>query len=216
MNDAFAELVLPIFQNLIDLQDNLSWGETPTLEEVKKRTRSWIEAAEQRASVDSSLAEDFDLARYGLVAWIDEILTDSDWGRSVDWGAEDHVLEWDLYRSHIRAEKFYDQSAIAETHNSTDPLETYLLCVVLGFRGVLGFDEEQFHKWIERVYERVSAASPVASRPFPDEADDLTRGLGPLRGPSLLVTVSILVAITAVVTLAAGLGAVHLGYQSVH
>ena len=216
MTDAFSELVMPIFQRVIELQGSLSWSESPGLESVKKQTRVGIESAEQRAATDSRLATEFDMSKYGLVAWIDEVLTDSTWGQSVGWGSQDHVLEWDLYGTNLRADRFYPNAEAAESaasaaRASTDPLETYLLCVALGFRGAIGYDEEHFHDWVQRVYAKVSETNPLASRPFPEEpADASSLGLAPRRGPALLLTVSLLFAVTALTTLAGYLLAVHI------
>ncbi len=93
-----------------------------------------------------------------------------------------------------------------------DALEVYLLCVTLGFRGEHVYDPEQLTTWVERVYGRVSEASSVASKPFPEE-DGAGAGFGPLGGPSLLVAVSVLFAFTALFTLAAYLFAVHYSYN---
>jgi type VI secretion system protein ImpK len=214
MTDAFAALVMPIFQNVIDLRARLSWDDSPGINEVKKQIRSWIEEAGNRSLVDAVLADDFTLSKYGLVAWIDEVLTDSNWGKKVDWGSEQHVLEWDIYRSRIRAEKFYSMAATAENRHSVDPLETYLLCVALGFRGIKAFDEDDFQRWIERVYARIADASPLDAKPFREDDAPTGDGLRPRSGLSLLVTVSALSVFTALATLAAYIGAVHLEYYS--
>ncbi len=209
MTDAFADLVTPLFQRVIDLQDHLAWGEARSLDEVKQLARSWVESTEQRASVDSNLATDFALAKFALVAWIDEVLTDSDWGKSAGWGSEDHMLEWDLYRTRLRADRFYEWAHRAESQNSLDPLETYLLCVALGFRGKYRFNDGPFAQWVERIYGRVASAGSVASKPFLDDTDgDAPRGLQPLAGPALLVKVSALVSMTTLATLIAYLWAV--------
>ena len=76
MTDPFAELVMPIFQRVIELQNALSWREAPTLDAIKKKTRGWIEEAELRARLDPRLSAEFAMTKYGLVAWIDEVLTD--------------------------------------------------------------------------------------------------------------------------------------------
>lgn len=215
MTDAFSELVMPIYHRVIDLQSSLSWGESPSLDQVKKQTRGWIEAAEQRASVDATLSAEYHLARYGLVAWIDEVLTASTWGQSVDWGSEDHVLEWDLYRTNLRAERFYQEAEVAydaasQGRCSADPVEAYLLCVALGFRGELGHDEDRFGDWTERFYAKVSEGNPLSSKPFPDEPSDTPGGaLEARRGPGLLLAVSGLFAVTAVTTLAGYIAAVY-------
>jgi type VI secretion system protein ImpK len=121
------------------------------------------------------------------------------------------VLEWDLYRSNDRAWLFYDHADTAEAAGDLDALETYLLCVTLGFKGQLLYDESQLADWVQRVYSRVSSAGGVPSRPFPDDPPRRER-FSRLRGPVLLITVSILASITALVTLAAYLIAVHLDY----
>jgi type VI secretion system protein ImpK len=216
MTDAFAELVMPIFRKVLDLRDRLSWGESRTLDEVKHLVKSWIEDGRRRAMGNPELVRSFSLAEYGLVAWIDEVLTESEWGRSVDWGSLEHVLEWDLYRTHDRATLFYEPHAeAAEAQGDLDALEVYLLCVTLGFQGQLAYDETQLAEWVQRVYIRVSSAGAIPSRPFPDDAPCKDR-FGPLSGPSLLVRVSILVSITALVTLAAYLIAVHVDWTQSH
>jgi type VI secretion system protein ImpK len=215
MTDAFAELVMPIFRRVIDLQDRLAWGESRSLEEVKKTTSSWIEEARRRALGNPRLTSSYELARYGLVAWIDEVLTDSEWGRKVDWGSQEHVLEWDLYGSHDRAYLFYQHAEKAEEQGDMDALEVHLLCVTLGFKGELVYDEAQMADWVQRVYNRVVTAGGVPARPFPDDPPRKDR-FSPLRGPSLLVIVSVLVAITALITLAAYLWAVHVDYNAHH
>ncbi len=151
------------------------------------------------------------------MAWIDEVLTDSTWGKSVDWGSEDHVLEWDIYKSNLRADRFYPMAeeafdAVSQGRSTADPLETYLLCVALGFRGQISYDDDHFYGWVERVYAKVSDASTLAAKPFPDESGDTTSvGLTPRRGPGLLLTVSILFAVTAVATLAGYLASFDYG-----
>ncbi len=214
MTDAFAALVMPIFQNVIDLRVRLSWDDPPGIDEVKRWIRAWIEEAGNRALIDPVLSDDFNLTKYGLVSWIDELLTETEWGRKVDWGSEQHVLEWDIYRSHIRAEKFYTMAEAAENRHSVDPLETYLLCVALGFRGVKAFDEEEFQSWIERIYARVTDASPLDTKPFREDDTVVGDGLRPRSGLTLLVTVSALSVFTALATLAAYIGAVHLEYYA--
>jgi type IV/VI secretion system ImpK/VasF family protein len=216
MTDAFSDLVMPIFREVIDLKDRLSWRrDLPSLEEVKQQTRGWVEAVEQRARPDDGLAAEFALAKYGFVAWIDEVLTDSSWGQSVGWGSEDHVLEWNIYRTNLRAGRFYEKAedayeAVSQSRSSTDPLEVYLLCVALGFQGDLRFNQERLQGWVERVYSKVTEASPMAPKPFADDPTGAPpKGLTPRRGPELLLRVSILTAITALATLAGYLASVH-------
>ncbi len=213
MTDAFAELVMPIFRKGIDLQDRLSQGESRTLDEVKRMASDWIEEARRRALGAPGLKRSYDLARFGLVAWIDEVLTESEWGRKA--GSPEEILEWDLFSSRDRATLFYDHADRAEEEGDLDALETYLLSVTLGFRGELVYDDARLADWVHRVYGRISDAGTVPVRPFPDDPPREDH-FGQLQGPSLLVAVSVLVSITALITLAAYLIAVHVDYNAQH
>jgi type VI secretion system protein ImpK len=213
MTDAFADLVMPIFQRVIDLQVQLSRDEPRSLEEVMRLTRSWIDEADRRAGPSPDLKRSFELARFGLVGWIDEVLTDSEWGRSAGWGSEQHVLEWFTFGSRGRAYLFYEHAEAAAAHADMDALEVYLLCVALGFRGEHVYDPEKSVKWVERMYGLIAKATSVPSKPFPEE-ETAGAGLVPLGGPSLLVTVSGLFAVSALFTLAAYLYAVHHNYYA--
>ena len=213
MTDAFADVVMPMFQKVLQLLDQLYLGEARTPDEVVAQTRSWIEEAARKTVAKPDLARSFELAKFGLVTWIDEILTDSAWGANARWSAGVHLLEWSIYGTRVGASKFYEEAQSAEDEGDLDALEVYLLCVTLGFKGIMAYDETSLSEWVERVYGRVSEVSSVASRPFTEEDDSGPR-FRPLRGPSLLLTVSILMAITALLTLAAYLLAVHLDYYS--
>jgi type VI secretion system protein ImpK len=211
MTDAFAELVMPIFRKGIDLQGRLSRGEARTLDEVKRMAKEWIEEARRRAMGVPRVKRSYELARFGLVAWIDEVLTESEWGKKV--GSPEEILEWDLFDSRKRAALFYERADEADAENDLDALETYLLGVTLGFRGKLVYDDDGLADWVHRVHGRISESGTLPDRPFGDESAGREQ-FGPMRGPSLLVVVSVLVSITALVTLAAYLIAVHVDFDS--
>lgn len=213
MTDSFAALVMPVFRNGIELQDRLSGDEPRSLDDVKRMTSAWIEDARRRSLASPALKSSFELARFGLVAWIDEILTDSEWGRHV--GQPDDILEWDQFSSRDRATLFYAHAERADEVGDLDALEVYLLATTLGFKGELIYEEERLADWVHQVYGRISQASAVPDRPFGE--DTPPRGpLEPLRGPSLLLVVSILVSVTVLVTLAAYLVSVHVYYETVN
>jgi type VI secretion system protein ImpK len=130
-------------------------------------------------------------------------------------GSPDEILEMQLFGTRKRFFLFYEQADDAEADGDLDALEIYLLAVTLGFRGKLRDDEEGLADWVHRVYNRVSGAGGVPDRPFGEDPPHHDR-FAPLRGPTLLVAVSILVAITALITLAAYLLAVHVDYDANH
>lgn len=213
MTDAFAELVMPIFRNGIVLQEQLARGEPRTVDQVKRTASAWIEEARRRSLSDARLKRSYELARFGLVAWIDESLTDSEWGRKV--GSPEEILEWDHFASRDRATLFYAHAARAEEETDMDALEAYLLAVTLGFKGELLYDDPGLADWVHHVYDLVSRANAVPDRPFAEEAVR-QEGFQTLQGSSLLLTVSVLVAITAIVTLIGYLVAVKVDYDGKH
>ena len=210
MTDAFAALVGPIVQHLIEFQGRLARGEHPPLGPEHDKLLTMLGEAEQRASTSTQSAHDFELARHALVYWIDEILINSSWEYSLEW--KNHILEWDIYRERLRADRFFEKAREAEALAGTDPLETFYLCVALGFRGRFAVEEpRELLKWGERAYARVLAGSRQPDRFLPDEAADLKlEALRPLPGKSVLLAVSILVSASVLTTLACFILAVHL------
>src|SRR5215472_4743194 len=158
MTDAFANLVGPVFQHVVDLQDRLEEGESLTLQAERDSILAVLGEAERKAGASSSqLAHDFELARRALVYWIDEVLINSGWDHATEW--KQHILEWDIYQERLRADRFYEVAHEAETLAGTDPLETFFLCVALGFRGRYLDNRKELRRWSERAYNRVAAGS---------------------------------------------------------
>jgi type VI secretion system protein ImpK len=209
VTDAFAELVAPLFGRVVALQQGFERGEHPALEPVRAEVLALLAEADARAAADGHLARDFALARAALVYWTDEVLINSSWSHAAEWGQ--HILEWDLYRERLRADRFYERAAEAERLAGTDPLETFFLAVALGFRGRLALDPAELRAWADRVYARIAASRTQPERFLPEEPRAGGSGLEPLPGKAMLLRTSVLVSVTAIVTLACFLLSVHLG-----
>ena len=80
MTPEFASLVNPVIHYVLDLTTRIKAGErTPLLSEqdqIHKRLREFEEQAHRITGLVST--KDFELARKGLVYWIDEVLTAAD------------------------------------------------------------------------------------------------------------------------------------------
>jgi type VI secretion system protein ImpK len=198
MTDVFASLVSPVFQQVINLQRRLEEGEDPALEPEREQILAALADAEQKAAASSQLAHDFDLAKHALVYWTDEVLINSRWAHALEW--RQRILEWDIYQERLRADRFFEKAQEAEALANTDPLETYFLCVALGFRGRHADGQAELRRWAERVYNRVVAGGQQPDKFLPDEAIE-REPLRPLPGHSILLAVSILVSFTALFTL---------------
>jgi type VI secretion system protein ImpK len=209
MIDAFTEVVAPVIQGVIDFQDGLLRGKHPTVEEQKRKLVDLLNGSEDRAGRASpQVGRDFELAKRALVYWIDEILITSSWSHAQEW--TNHILEFSLYRESAAAVRFYEKAIEAEKRDSTDPLEVFFLCVALGFRGDLASNEEEIRRWASRVHERITEGTQHPEQYLPEpQGRQLESELRPLQGGRLLFVVSLLVAATAVVTLAGFIAAVH-------
>jgi len=209
MTDAFADVVAPVIQGVIDFQDGLLRGKHPTVEEQKRELVDLLNRSEDKAGRTSpEVARDFELAKRALVYWIDEILITSTWSHAQEW--TNHILEFSLYRESAASVRFYEKAIEAEKRDSTDPLETFFLCLVLGFRGDLASNLEEIGRWASRVHERVTEGTKHPEQYLPEPPmSRQKRELRPLPGGRLLFVVSLLVSATAVVTLAGLIAAVH-------
>jgi type VI secretion system protein ImpK len=209
MTDAFTDVVAPVIEGVIGFQEGLLRGKHPTLEEQKRELIDLLNRAEDKAGRTSAeLARDFELAKRALVYWIDEVLISSTWTHAHEW--TNHILEFSLYKESAAAIRFYEKAAEAEKRDSTNPLETFFVCVALGFRGDLRSDTEEIARWASRVHERVIEGTKHPEQYIAEPpASERERALGTLPGGRMLFAVSLLVAATAVVTLAGFVAAVH-------
>jgi type VI secretion system protein ImpK len=198
MTEAFANLVGPVIRYVVDLQDRLDEGESPSLETERDQILALLGESERKAGESSQLAHDFELARRALVYWIDEVLINSGWEHAIAW--KQHILEWDIYQERLRADRFFEVAHEAETLAGTDPLETFFLCVALGFRGRYIDRPKELERWAERAYNRIVAGNQQPDRFMHDDTGP-SAPLQPLSGKSVLLASSLLVSATALVTL---------------
>jgi type VI secretion system protein ImpK len=130
MTPRFARAVDPIFKFVLDLLDAIHHGEQPSAQQQRLTLRGLLEHAEAILGT----RREWDLARYAIVAWIDEMLVDSSW-QGAEWWSN-NVLEVELYNSRLCFEQFYVRAKEASTLPQRDALEVFYLCMMLGFRGL--------------------------------------------------------------------------------
>lgn len=130
MTPKFAEAVDPIFLNVLGLLDRIERLESPKPEDVRVRLRVLIDEAEARLGT----GEEWQLAKYALVAWIDEMLIDAPWDSREWW--KNNVLEQFYFNTRIRNQNYFMLAKQAAELTGRDALEVFYVCVVLGFRGL--------------------------------------------------------------------------------
>jgi type VI secretion system protein ImpK len=130
MTPKFAQAVDPIFLHILNLVERIGRDERPAPQDERLRIVALVDQAEAILGG----GEEWDLAKYALVSWTDELLLESPWeGR--DWWTN-NLLEVELFNSRLCNELFYERAREAAALARRDALEVYYVCVVLGFRGL--------------------------------------------------------------------------------
>ncbi len=130
MTPRFARAVDPIFKYVLDLLDRLHRDERPSADEQRLVIRGLLE----HAGAILGTGREWELARYAIVSWIDEMLVDSPWEDAEWWS--NNILEVELFNTRLCFEQFYVQAKEAATLPQRDALEVFYICTMLGFRGL--------------------------------------------------------------------------------
>lgn len=168
MNEQLANLVHPVLRYGLRLKDRLLRGETMTLDTEQTNLKALLlteleaeqvpdfggEALPERAEEEPAARSDSFLGvRYALTCWLDELfIINSPWEQ--EW--TERKLESVLYGTNDRAWRFWQQARLAENRPSTDALEVFYLCVMLGFRGQLRESPDQLRSWCSGVLRRLT------------------------------------------------------------
>ncbi|HEV7222735.1 MAG TPA: DotU family type IV/VI secretion system protein [Pirellulales bacterium] len=204
MTPEFAKPVDTVFLHVLRLQERIAQGEQPSPQDERAHIRGWMDQAE--AKIGQS--PEWKLAKYALVAWIDEMLLDSSWEGS-DWW-KNNVLEQELFNTRDRFHQFYERAKEAHSAGYRNALEVYYLCVVLGFRGlyadswVAQQDADRFElpPTIEKWAAQVSMAIQLSPRPPIASGGPMGPGAPPLNGQALLISSSMLAAVLGALVVA--------------
>jgi type VI secretion system protein ImpK len=130
LSPRFAQAVDPVFTHVLGLLDRVAADERPSPQEERLRIVALLDQAEAIIGAGT----EWELAKYALVSWIDEMLVETPWDGREWWS--NNVLEVDLFNTRLCNEQFYVSAQEASSLARRDALEVYYVCVVLGFRGL--------------------------------------------------------------------------------
>ena len=190
MTPEFAKAVDPIFLGVLGLLDRIGRDEPLNAEEERVRIRGALDQAEALLGQ----GDDWQVAKYGLVAWIDEVLIDAPWEASSWW--RENSLEWEEYKTLDRSEEFYLKAREASTLRRRNALEVFYVGVVLGFRGLYRDPGrvEALHEGLElpsdlEAWAKQTAMAIHLGRGIPPISDSSVpiEGAPPLDGPFTLI-----------------------------
>jgi type VI secretion system protein ImpK len=190
MTPEFSEAVDPIFVHVLGLLDRISRDEGPSAEDERERIKGWIDQAENKLGK----AKEWQLAKYAVVAWIDEVLIDAPWEHQEWW--TNNVLERQYFGQRTAFHQFYTKAAEASSLPNKDALEVFYVCVVLGFRGMyrdpgtaLQYAQQMglpadLETWANRTGTGIQLGQHL---PRLDPLEQPGKGAPPLDGPFLLM-----------------------------
>ena len=176
MSPEFAAAVDPVFLHVLSVLDRVSQGRPLAPQEEHDAVLNWLRQAEAQLGN----RPDWELAKFALVAWIDDRFIEADWqGRS--WWKE-NALEVEIFKTRDRATEFYVKAGEAGKLTKRDALEVCYVCVLLGFRGLyrdpreavllanhlnLPPDLESWARQTARAIQLGQGRPPVEDRPRP-------------------------------------------------
>jgi type VI secretion system protein ImpK len=200
MSPDFAAATDPIFLHVLGFLDRAGQSRTLSPQEERTAVQNYLRSAEAQLGQ----RPDWELAKYALVAWIDDMLIESPWeGRS--WWKE-NALEVEVFNTRVRATEFFSRAKDASNLTRRDALEVFYVCVVLGFRGLyrdpqaafladqlrLPTDLEAWARQTARSIQLGQGRPPIDEKPRP------AGSAPPLEGKFLVVGTTVIGAALAV------------------
>lgn len=136
MTPDFARAIDPIIESMVELKDRIQRRNVAAPQNIRQTFLNLLQDAD---GILRNRAEEWELAKYALVVWIDE-----------DLSAEDSWSGWQYWTEHklvqqipgrkgeqfVGREEFFRRAQEAGRIPKKDALEVFFLCVVLGFQGV--------------------------------------------------------------------------------
>jgi type VI secretion system protein ImpK len=202
MTPNFAAAIDPIFLHVLGLLERIGNNESPNPGEERTVINNWLRNAEAQLGQK----QDWELAKYALVAWIDDVLIEAPWPGRLWW--KENALEVELFNMRERATMFYAKALDAGKMTRRDALEVFYVCVVLGFRGLYRDTASAFladqlglppnlESWASMTSKSIQLGQgrpPITESPRPGE------GAPPLDGRYMLIGTALLgVALAAIV-----------------
>jgi type VI secretion system protein ImpK len=171
MTKQFSNSVYKLFTSALDLKDRVDRGDSLDFEGERNRLLKMIEEGKGRLPVDYSGDGIFLGARYALACWVDELFIihcQPPWADK--W--QEKNLEHELFQTQLAATRFWEQADIVLDHPNAvkttvtpgmDALETFFLCVGLGFRGTYFDDLPRVRESIQEMRHKLIQAGPWLS-----------------------------------------------------
>lgn len=117
---------------ILQLRSTNDYGDPVVLNNHISEMFNKFERDARMASIDN---EKIQLAKFALIAFLDETIISSSWNRKDSWLSE--PLQLKLFETFNAGEEFFDHlnKLRQRTSSNKDVLEIFFLCLTLGFKG---------------------------------------------------------------------------------
>jgi type VI secretion system protein ImpK len=127
LTDCFVELVAYVTYFLKTVATR-----QPPFDQVKADIQRLISESDECLNEGAFSQEDYDLARFAVFAWADEVILSSPWNEKTRWQGEQ--LQRLYYQTADAGEVFFERLNTIGPHQR-DVREVYYLCLAMGFMG---------------------------------------------------------------------------------
>ena len=198
MNPSYSDAIDPIFEYVLKFLDRISYNDVRSPEE--ERESILLQFREAESKIGSR--QGWELIKYALASWVDEMLISAPWEGRVFW--TNNSLEFDFFNSQVRATRFFQQALEADKLTKSDASEVFYVCVVLGFRGFYGTRDSAFiaeqlklpttvEDWTRRTARKIELHNP----PDPSSDPKQLEGAPALTGKFMLVGATLMTVMMA-------------------
>jgi len=127
LTDCFIDIIAYVayFTRKVDVSQ-------PPFEKIQADTLRLLSASQALMNQGNFTPDDYDLARFAVVAWVDETIMNSTWSHRDRWKRE--LLQRKYYQTTDAGEIFFERLNQLGPHQR-DVREIYYLCLAMGFSG---------------------------------------------------------------------------------
>ena len=161
-----SEIFATCFTLILQLRAANEFGDPDVL---RSRVKDMLDNAEREALRTGVSPENIQMAKFAVVAFIDETIISSNWSQKDRWVSK--PLQLELYNQYDAGETFYTrlETLREQPKSNAEAMEVYYLCMTLGFKGKYQLHEqERLREIIEGTYEdlqRVPGMKPKELSP---------------------------------------------------
>jgi type VI secretion system protein ImpK len=152
--ETLSEIFSGLFEYLLVFRD-LHAEDRPNFDTFRNEVIVSLDRAETTSRENRISPTDFQLAKFAVVAFIDELVLNSSWEQKNQWKA--NTLQMLYFSEHTAGETFFQRLKELEP-DQAGVLEIYFFCMCLGFKGELNRNQGKLmtirHEVLQRLDHR--------------------------------------------------------------